>query len=114
MTRLARLACNDWLCASMRDTLIPPELAKQLVGGDDAMVGTGRIIHCNHGNKALVGGIVREQLGDASNQDWVMTVGTMIIIPCRTFRWANGQCGWAFEDILTQGMDQERRLRKLF
>lgn len=92
----------------MRDTLIPPELAKQLVADDDALVGTGKIIHCNHGNKSLVGGILREQLGDASNQDWVMSFATMIIIPCRTFRWANGQCGWTIEDILTRGMDQER------
>ncbi len=92
----------------MQDRLISPEVAKLLVGNDDALVGTGKIIHCNHGDKSLVGGILREQLGDVTNQDWELTIGTLIVIPCQTFRWTDGKCGWTMQDILTQGMDVDR------
>ena len=94
----------------MYDRLIPPMLAKQLVNDDDAMCGTGKIVTCNHPNHSLFGGIVREPMGDPKNQNWLMTVGTVIVVPCKHFVWADnsGMCGWSIEDILTQGMDQER------
>ena len=94
----------------MRDTLIPPFLAKQLVADDDAMCGTGKIVTCNHSDRAIFGGVVREHLGDPNNQNWLLTVGTIIIVPSRQFVWAgsDGVCGWTIEDILTGGLDHER------
>ena len=94
----------------MYDRLISPVLAKQLVADDDAMCSTGKIITCNHSDRTIFGGIVREPMGNPKNQNWMMTIGTVIVVPCRQFVWADseGMCGWKIEDILIGGMDHER------
>ncbi len=87
----------------MRDRTIPPEIAKQLVGDDNALTGVAKFIWCEHKDKTLFAGITKGNLTKESN--WNLSVGTLIWVPCQDFVWENGLCGWSIEDLLRDGLN---------
>lgn len=93
----------------MRKDFIQPNIAKELVGDNDAVVGAVKFLSCEHKDKTLFGGLSNRNMGDISKDDggWHMAVGTLIFIPCKKFVWDNethGKCGWSIEDLLRQGL----------
>ena len=82
---------------------IAPEIAKQLVGDDKALVGAAKFIWCEHENKTLFGGITKGNISQEKS-NWNLSVGTLIWVPCKNFTWKNGLCGWSVEDLLREGL----------
>ena len=88
----------------MRERTISPELARMLVGDDDALVGAGKIVFSEHEGKTLFGGLAKPNISDPSYGDWKMSVGTLIWVPCEIYIPSNPDgMGWDLSDIITQG-----------
>ncbi len=88
----------------MRKDFIAPNIAKQLVCDDDAIVGAVKFLSCEHKDKTLFAGVSHGNMGDVSDKDWNMAVGTLIFVPCKKFKWHKGMCGWTIEDLIREGL----------
>ena len=87
----------------MNDRTISPELARQLIGNDKALVGAAKFIWCERKGKTMFGGVTLGNISE-DNTNWNMSVGTLIWVPCRDFVWNQGECGWSIEDLLREGL----------
>ena len=86
----------------MRENTISPEIGRQLVGDDDALVSAAKLIRCEHDGKTLFGGLTKGNL--TKDKDWTLSIGTLIWVPCKDFGWEQDMCGWTIEDLLRDGL----------
>lgn len=78
-----------------------PELVRMALGADDALVGAGKIVFCDHDKNSIYGGVSLDKLDGSGN--WEMAMGTMIFVPIRRFVALPSVGGWDLCDILTDG-----------
>ena len=90
----------------MRERTITPIIAKELVGDNDALVGAGKLVWCEHKDKTLFGGATKGNISNLKS-NWNMSVGTLIWVPCQFYEWDKGLCGWSIEDLLRDGLRPE-------
>lgn len=95
----------------MRENTIPPAIARLLVGEEDAMSGSGKMLYCEHGEKTLFGGLVKPNLSKPG-ESWKMSIGTLIWVPCQNYVWKDDICGWLMEDLLRDGLDMKHWNKK--
>lgn len=80
------------------------EMARMLVGDPDAIVGSAKMIFCDHEDSSIFGGISLDLLSK-EHKNWEMAVGTLIFVPIKRFISIDDNCGWSIEDHLAHGME---------
>jgi hypothetical protein len=89
---------------TMRDEnlgTIPPEVARFLVGDQDALVGGAKMVFSSWPDgKTIFGGGALDRWGDGK---WQMAAGTLIFVPFRFFRAKPRLTGYRIDQLLVDG-----------